>query len=369
MAMFLHRSSAHAAVTTGAVPRSAPTGSKRASLLRKPSKPTGPFGEAKPPKRPPPPTQTRFVPPKHASPPKRPPPPKRTVIAETTNISTADNDAQNSAELLAAIQTSATEYAAIERAARDSEDADLAAAIQASLSDTSVGGELASSSPHAQLQSPSSPLDRRSGSKSGSLHNGISQDIEELQHAQAIKAKGILDEVMSHCLTYGIKFTDSDFPSNNVSLYFDGNEARNPGSTPVGSLRQRVMRWVRPRESTASELLKMFGVNTKTRWSVFRNESPSDVSQGSLGDCWFLSAVAAIVEIHPGLIRKLFITDEVNECGAYCLQLCKDGVWQHVLVDDLFPAYSDGRYLILLCEGLVVCLSSVVAPTAIRQYL
>lgn len=51
-----------------------------------------------------------------------------------------------------------------------------------------------------------------------------------------------------------------------------------------------------------------------------------------------------VVETHPALVRKLFVTDEVNDCGAYCLQLCKDGVWQHVVVDDLFPAYADGRY-------------------------
>ena len=55
----------------------------------------------------------------------------------------------------------------------------------------------------------------------------------------------------------------------------------------------------------------------------------------------FLAGVAAIVE-SPHLVRKLFVTDEINEAGVYCVKLCKDGAWQHVLLDGVFPVNSGG---------------------------
>ena len=55
----------------------------------------------------------------------------------------------------------------------------------------------------------------------------------------------------------------------------------------------------------------------------------------------FLAGVAAVVE-RPELVRKLFVTDEMNEAGVYCIKLCKDGVWQHVLLDGVFPVNSGG---------------------------
>merc|ERR1712007_43624 len=38
---------------------------------------------------------------------------------------------------------------------------------------------------------------------------------------------------------------------------------------------------------------------------IIQNAHPKDVAQGSIGDCWFLSGVAALAE-HHGAIRKLF---------------------------------------------------------------
>jgi calpain-15 len=60
---------------------------------------------------------------------------------------------------------------------------------------------------------------------------------------------------------------------------------------------------------------------------------------GSLGDCWFLSALAALSEF-PQLIRgDLFPENsrESNDYGCYTLRFCKMGLWQTVRVDDYFP--------------------------------
>jgi hypothetical protein len=65
-----------------------------------------------------------------------------------------------------------------------------------------------------------------------------------------------------------------------------------------------------------------------------------DIRQGALGDCWFLSALAAMTEF-PELIRDLFPKEsqERNHYGAYNVRFCKNGMWSTVRVDDFFPCY------------------------------
>ena len=75
-------------------------------------------------------------------------------------------------------------------------------------------------------------------------------------------------------------------------------------------------------------------------WHVFNGDPrPSDVSQGMLGDCWLISALAVLAE-RPQLLREIMISDRLNDRGAYGVKLCKDGVWQAVIIDDYFPCSS-----------------------------
>ena len=48
---------------------------------------------------------------------------------------------------------------------------------------------------------------------------------------------------------------------------------------------------------------------------VFNNISPSDILQGSLGDCYFLSTLSAMAEF-PERIQRLFETSEHEPSGA-----------------------------------------------------
>ena len=54
---------------------------------------------------------------------------------------------------------------------------------------------------------------------------------------------------------------------------------------------------------------------------------PKDVIQGSLGDCYFLSAVAALAEVE-GRIKSVFGDQKFNPNGIYKVQLRVDGVIQ-----------------------------------------
>jgi hypothetical protein len=62
----------------------------------------------------------------------------------------------------------------------------------------------------------------------------------------------------------------------------------------------------------------------------------SDIRQGNLGNCYFLSALAALTEF-PKLIYQIFRTKEINPEGFYEIALFIDGEWQIVFVDDFFP--------------------------------
>eukprot|EP00730_Choanoeca_flexa_P003840 TRINITY_DN11517_c3_g5_i2.p1 TRINITY_DN11517_c3_g5~~TRINITY_DN11517_c3_g5_i2.p1 ORF type:complete len:737 (+),score=138.09 TRINITY_DN11517_c3_g5_i2:92-2302(+) len=78
------------------------------------------------------------------------------------------------------------------------------------------------------------------------------------------------------------------------------------------------------------------------------NASSEHVTQGQLGNCWFVSAMAVVAQ-QPDLIRRLVQHDVLSPSGHYDVRLCKNGEWQTVRVDDWFPcrgrklAYSKGR--------------------------
>lgn len=62
---------------------------------------------------------------------------------------------------------------------------------------------------------------------------------------------------------------------------------------------------------------------------------PNDISQGSLGNCYFLSSLSCMAEKSNGeRIKKMFITDNVNEHGLYALTMYKSGVELEIVLDD-----------------------------------
>lgn len=75
-----------------------------------------------------------------------------------------------------------------------------------------------------------------------------------------------------------------------------------------------------------------------TDYNVFVDKiEASDIKQGNVGNCYFLSVLAAFTSSKQRFIHSLFKTKEKNEEGIYEMVLFVDGQWQIVFVDDYFP--------------------------------
>jgi hypothetical protein len=74
--------------------------------------------------------------------------------------------------------------------------------------------------------------------------------------------------------------------------------------------------------------------------------SHSDIHQGGVGNCYFLSALAVLTE-NPDRIMSIFLPESqtISKTGAYGIRLCIDGHWREVVVDDYVPCvkHSDGK--------------------------
>ena len=69
---------------------------------------------------------------------------------------------------------------------------------------------------------------------------------------------------------------------------------------------------------------------------------PDDISQGRLGDCYFLAACAAVAgQKVDTLIRDIIVEDHSDE-GLYGVKFYVNGKWLTVIVDDYFPCVIDG---------------------------
>ena len=98
-------------------------------------------------------------------------------------------------------------------------------------------------------------------------------------------------------LDIGDLFEDPDFPANTSSLSY---------SDPNGEYLNDIT-WQRPHEISEDPHMFVDGV------------SRTDVKQGDLGDCWFLSVCAALSR-KPELIEKVYLSHLCTTPLKHCLE-------------------------------------------------
>lgn len=140
------------------------------------------------------------------------------------------------------------------------------------------------------------------------------------------------------------------------SWLFEDREFK-PSDDSIGEARLRgKVRWARAREIVTKAEQSSKNPNKVLRgWAkLFEGGiAASDICQGALGDCWLLSALAALSE-RPHIIRRAFLTDSWNPRGKYRIRLWSEWEKRYVIVcvDDLLPVdATSGRPLFTQPRG------------------
>ncbi|GMH55212.1 hypothetical protein TrST_g2872 [Triparma strigata] len=120
-------------------------------------------------------------------------------------------------------------------------------------------------------------------------------------------------------------FEDLAFPAASGSLYKDGLRP------PLGYLPADVVEWSRINQ------LEIRNMNTPV---TFGNDI-SQIQQGALNDCYFLSSLA-MISTKPDLCRALIVSDDQRGRGMYTVKFNKGGKWLYVHVDDRIPCNRSG---------------------------
>eukprot|EP00756_Hemistasia_phaeocysticola_P043276 Hpha_TRINITY_DN17018_c5_g1::TRINITY_DN17018_c5_g1_i3::g.166087::m.166087/K08582/CAPN15; calpain-15 len=140
----------------------------------------------------------------------------------------------------------------------------------------------------------------------------------------ALKKEGLkkvtAEDIARTCEKHGIHFVDLTFPPSKPSLFRDHEK----GMSEVG--------WNRPTDYLAE------GSNS----ALFVGEvEPADIDQGSLGDCYLLSAISCLSEFPP-LVYQIFTPGQDMDLGICRVLINKHGWWHVVTMDDFFPSEGGG---------------------------
>jgi len=157
---------------------------------------------------------------------------------------------------------------------------------------------------------------------------GHTKDMDAVRTEEENESYTQWKKIVQYCRDNKESFVDDAFPPSKKSLYYN-QKGPTLEHEPSRLVHDGVTQWLRPHQIVTEG-------NHHVKWTVFRTPLPSDISQGILGNCWLLSALAVIAE-KTELIERIISTREYCDQGVYQIRLCKDGCWRTVIVDDLFP--------------------------------
>eukprot|EP00929_Paragymnodinium_shiwhaense_P075134 TRINITY_DN38414_c0_g1_i1.p1 TRINITY_DN38414_c0_g1~~TRINITY_DN38414_c0_g1_i1.p1 ORF type:complete len:894 (-),score=162.22 TRINITY_DN38414_c0_g1_i1:266-2947(-) len=180
-----------------------------------------------------------------------------------------------------------------------------------------------------------------------------------------------LSEILANCEATGSTFVDPGFRPGPQVLYANGQCRRRQANDmevvrhfgaggrdgimwcTAGEIIQRPDDLQMEFESTQEMLATARQYARCVEWRVFQNDpSPTDISQGGLGNCWFCGSLAAVAE-KPQLIHRLFVDPfsnkgDLSPRGVYLVRLCDGGEWRYEVMDGLFPC---SRHRMLAFSG------------------
>jgi hypothetical protein len=137
------------------------------------------------------------------------------------------------------------------------------------------------------------------------------------------------------------KFVDRKWTGDGAVL-IDPKMRTSVGDALLGRRGEGGREWMRPEDFVRNGAPELVHRDAQGREGS-SGFDPSDVCQGSLGDCWFLSAMA-VVAAHPTLMRKVFVTSETSKEGFYIVRIFKHGEWHNVVVDDKLLVLNQRGY-------------------------
>ena len=127
-------------------------------------------------------------------------------------------------------------------------------------------------------------------------------------------------------------FVDNCFkPDENSIIYVDKNKECAKDILPEEIEAIKGLTWRKPNDLFRGK-----------EFSLFKGIQADDIKQGILGNCYFLSSIAAIAEFKER-IENIIVQKEVSENGQYQIRLYLDGKPKIVVVDDYIPCLKNSR--------------------------
>ncbi|XP_074642195.1 calpain-B-like [Tubulanus polymorphus] len=152
------------------------------------------------------------------------------------------------------------------------------------------------------------------------LDRNVDDYYDELDEAlNHIHSKNKINELLS-LLGPDELYCDPDFPADVSSL-----------SYIEGMWEEQGIEWLRPKDITGAH---------QTARLLSEGVSRDDIMQGSVGDCWFLSACAAVSQ-KPKFMQKIIPYDQPlcgkDYNGVVHFRFWRFGKWMDVFIDDRLP--------------------------------
>jgi len=135
-------------------------------------------------------------------------------------------------------------------------------------------------------------------------------------------------EEAEQCKRYARLWQDPDFPHDNKSIDHPGH------SSPASPVRWLHVKQILGRPHLWPDGRESF-LFSYDYTDVSNAALPADAAQGSLGNCYFISAVAATMG--DVSVRSDLIDESLEECGIYGVSFFVRGRWRMVWVDSYFP--------------------------------